>query len=145
MDECNVAQAIHAFARRRARRLIDNAGPTLVARMGGEEALVRMCLRKAERAADALTLPPVERLERTVTYWIDLTRAASIGTRPPPDFDPDDDDLVALECDSMLLVRLVEIDAALRSGDVDGAFRLFRSINEARPQSEISARDYKLP
>lgn len=134
MDECNVAEAIHAFARRRARRFIANAGPELVSRLGGEEAVVRRCLRDAQRATKSLSVPPVERLGRTVAYWIDILKVATDGRRPPPGFDPEDEELIALECDGMLLARLVEIDAALRSGDVDGAFRMLRSIHDARKE-----------
>lgn len=130
MPDHAIDPAIHAFARRRAMKIIEGAGPFLVERMGGEERIVRSCLRDASKARDALTLPPGERLRRTVDHWAGILRAAE-GTAPQT-VELDEDTAVQLELDDILRTRIDEIQAALDGGDVPGAFTLLRNMTVAR-------------
>jgi len=96
--------------------------------MGGEERILRTCLRPAAAAADALRLPPRKRLERTVAQWSGLLSE----DLPPTTPDDSADAVTTAELTHMLRVRVAEIDAALSSGDVDGAFDLLRNITVTR-------------
>jgi hypothetical protein len=130
MPKNDIEPAIRRFAGQWARRLMQSAPPPLLATLGGEEGLMRRCLRDASRAATALTVPPRVRLERTVTHWSKTLQAAVDGTPPPGE--RDDESLVELELNDILRTRITEIATALSAGDVDGAFRLLRNITVPR-------------
>ncbi|NBR01053.1 MAG: hypothetical protein EBT79_07550 [Actinobacteria bacterium] len=129
-----IEPAIHRFARQRARNIMRAAPPAVVDAMGGEERIVRMCLRDAARASVALTVPPRVRLERMVAHWSQVLTLADAG-HPPPD----EEDLISLELDGILRTRVAELEAALASGDVDGAFRMLRNMTVARDGEEQPA------
>lgn len=128
MPEQDIEPAIHDFARRRAQRALSVATPDLIACMGGEERVMRTCLRLASAATDALRIPPRKRLECTVNQW------SGILAEDLPSAAPDDsaDAVVIAELTNMLRTRVAEIAAALSSGDVDGAFDLLRNITVTR-------------
>jgi len=132
MPNHDIEPALHRFARQRARGIIRRATPVLVACMGGEERIMRMCLRDASRAASALTMPPRVRLERAVAHWSRLLDADAAN---PPE-NPDEEDVIVLELDGILRTRVAELEAALSSGDVDGAFTLLRNMTVARAGEE---------
>lgn len=128
MPEQDIAPAILDFARRHAQRALSVATPDLLAYMGGEERVMRTCLRLAFTATDALRLPPRKRLERTVAQWSDL-----LAEDLPPTTPDDGEDAAAIaELTNMLRTRVTEIAAALSFGDVDGAFNLLRNITVTR-------------
>jgi len=130
MPNHDIEPAIQRFARQRARRIMRSAPPALVDAMGGEERIVRMCFRDASRASTALTVSPRVRLERMVAHWSKV-----LDGTPPPD-GVDDEGLIIIELDGILRTRVAELDAALSSGDVDGAFRLLRDMTVARNGEE---------
>jgi hypothetical protein len=132
MPERDIEPAIHQFARRRARGIMRSAPSILIDTMGGEERIVRMCLRDAARAASALTVPPRVRLERAVAHWSKLLDEES---EPMPE-NPDEEDLIVLELDGILRARITELQAALSSGDIEVAFRLLRNMTVARDGEE---------
>lgn len=132
MPNHDIEPALHRFARQRARGIIRNAAPVLIECMGGEERIVRMCLRDASRAASALTVPPRVRLERAVAHW---TRLLDEDAANPPE-NPDEEDIIVLELDGILRTRIDELQAALSAGDVDGAFALLRNMTVARDGEE---------
>lgn len=128
MPERDIEPAIYRFARQRAQGIIRNADAALIECMGGEERIMRMCLRDAARAASALTVSPRVRLERAVAHWSRFLDESTAN--------PDDDDAIVLELEGILRTRLTELDAALSAGDVDGAFRLLRDITIPREGEE---------
>ena len=137
MPNHDIEPAIQRFARQRARRIMRSAPPALVDAMGGEERIVRMCFRDASRASTSLTVSPRVRLERMVAHWSKVLRSADDGTPPPTDLD--EEGLVILELDGILRTRVAELEAALSSGDVEGAFRLLRNVTVARDGEEQPA------
>jgi hypothetical protein len=132
MPNQDIEPALNRFARRRARGIMRSAPPILIDTMGGEERIVRMCLRDAARAASALTVPPRVRLERAVAHWSKLLDEES---EPMPE-NPDEEDLIVLELDGILRARIAELQAALSSGDIEVAFRLLRNMTVARDGEE---------
>jgi hypothetical protein len=132
MPKHDVEPALHHFARQRAKGILHSAPPVLIEGMGGEEHILRMCLRDAIRAKDALTETPRVRLERTVAHW---SRLLNNNAANPPK-NPNEEDLILLELDGILRTRVAEIQTALSSGDVDGAFTLLRNITVARDGEE---------
>lgn len=132
MPNHDIEPAIHRFARCRARGILRGAPPVLIECMGGEERILRMCLRDAARAASALAVPPRVRLERTVAHW---SRLLDGDAANPPE-NPDEEDLVELELDGILRTRVAELEVALSAGDVEGAFRLLRNMTVARDGEE---------
>jgi hypothetical protein len=128
MPEQDIEPAIHEFARQRVKWFLDVATPDMITCMGGGERVMRSCLRHAAAAADALRLPPRKRLERTVAQWSELLADDAPSATP----DDSDDAVIIAELTHMLQTRVAEIDAALSSGDVDGAFSLLRNITVTR-------------
>jgi len=133
MPSRDIEPAIHRFARQRARGIMRSAPPALVDAMGGEERIVRMCLRDASRASTALTVSPRVRLERMVAHW------SKVLDGTPPTNNLDEEGLIIIELDGILRTRVAELEAALSSGDVEGAFRLLRNVTVARNGEEQPA------